>query len=140
MSMLATSHTGPLRMSGLVRAGWTIRRGPDLFSVTRDRLTLHSFGILSFTPEEVVSIEHQDSHWLDGGVRIVHGRADCPRTISFFCHGGSAEVFRVVSLAGFVPRGTQPAGRTRLAVAIRVLVAGLALQLLISTIFRLLHR
>jgi hypothetical protein len=129
-----------LSLGGKTRAGWGGRGGSDLFAVEGGVLTLRCFRTYRFTPDQVVAIEPLGPRWLSGGVRIVHNQADYPRLMSFYCFGGSAKVFDLLALAGFVPRGTGPAaGRSRLRAAVLPLCVLLGLNVIVSGLFRLLH-
>jgi hypothetical protein len=110
-----------LSLNGEVRVGFGRRGGADLLGIDGDRLFVRCFRTYLFGPEDVVSIERRGATWFDGGVRVVHNRTDYPRQMSFSCRGGSEEVFALLARAGFVPRGTGPAGRSSFLPAARVL-------------------
>jgi len=110
-----------LSLNGEVRVGFGRRGGADLLGIDGDRLFVRCFRTYSFAPDDVVSVERRGTTWFDGGVRIVHNRTDYPRQMSFSCRGGSDEVFALLARAGFVPRGTGPAGRSSFLPAARVL-------------------
>lgn len=127
-------------LGGEARVGWGSRGGSDLFAVEGDRLILRCFRTYSFAPDQVVSIERLGGPtWLNPRVRIVHNRKDYPRGMTFSCRGGSDEVFALLAQAGFVPRGSGPAGRSMLLTAARVLFAMLVVSTVASVLFRLLR-
>lgn len=131
--------TARVGLGGEARVGFGKRGGADLFGIDQDRLYLRCFRTYSFAADEVVSIERRKPTWLDAGVRIVHNRADYPRQMSFSCRGGSDEVFGLLARAGFVPRGTGPAGRSSLVPAARVLVVAIAVYAINVLLVRLLR-
>ena len=126
-------------LGGLARVGWGSRRGSDLFAVTRDSLVLRCLGTYRFAPAQIVAVERLGASWFDGGVRIVHNRRDCPRSMSFYCRGGSDEVLRQMAAAGFVPCGTGPAGRSPWPIVLRIIVVMMVLDAIASILFRVLR-
>ncbi|GAA0748348.1 hypothetical protein LRH25_12960 [Ideonella azotifigens] len=129
-----------LSLGGKTRVGWGGRGGADLFAVEGGVLSLRGLRTYRFTPDQVVAIEPLGPRWLSGGVRIVHNQADYPRLMSFYCSGGSAKVFELLALAGFVPRGSGPAaGRSRLRAAVFPLLVLLVINVIVSGLLRLLH-
>lgn len=128
-----------LSLNGEVRVGFGRRGGADLLGIDGDRLFLRCFRTYSFGPDEVVSIERRGPTWLDAGVRIVHSRSDYPREMSFSCRGGSDEVFALLARAGFVPRGTGPAGRSSFVPAARVLAVAAVIYAVSQVMVRLLR-
>jgi hypothetical protein len=130
-----------LSLGGHAHAGWGRRGGSDLLRVEGGVLTLRSLRTYRFTPDQVVAIEDLGTGWLGGGVRIVHNQPDYPRLMSFYCGGGSARVFELLALAGFVPRGSGPAaGRSRLRAAVFPLLVLLGINVIVSGLFRVLLR
>jgi hypothetical protein len=131
--------TARVSLGGDVRVGFGWRGGADLLWIDQDRLCLRCFRTYCFAPDEIVCIERMKPAWLDPGVRIVHNRADYPRQMSFSCRGGSDEVFRLLARAGFVPRGTGPAGRSSLRPAAWFLVVAMAIHAISLLLLRILR-
>ena len=59
--------------------------------------------------------------------------------MTFSCRGGSDEVFALLALAGFVPRGSGPAGRPMPLTAARVLLAMMVVYAVTSVLFQVLR-
>ena len=93
-------------LDGHVRAGLSSRRGSKLLTVEREVLTLRCLRTYRFTPEEVVAIEPDGPSWCGSGVRVLHNRANYPRSIHFHCSGGAETVAMSLERVGFVPCGS----------------------------------
>jgi hypothetical protein len=115
--------TGPFRITGGARIGWTNATWPlAKLSATPDKLTI-SIGILgvySFTPDQVLTVErYVRIPVLGWGIQIHHCNVDVPERVIFWCLGNPNKVLRGILDSGFVPIGSRSPSFQRRGMAMR---------------------
>jgi hypothetical protein len=89
-------------LSGKVRAGMVYGSGKRFTLTLRsDGLVVHCFKDHELRKDDIVRLQPDGPRWLSRGFRIVHTRADCPRSLYFSCSGGLPRLEAALRESGF---------------------------------------
>jgi hypothetical protein len=115
--------TATLSVTGGARIGWTNATWPlATLTVSNGVLAVNALmlGTYTFAADEVVELEVFRSLPIIGrGIRIVHTRADYPKTIVFWCFGNPAKLLEDIKAAGFHPRAPRTSEPRRDGIPVR---------------------